>query len=198
MHCAQAQEAVLKNHEGKGVVNSKLLPVTSGKRLRGGIGKQQDSRKTTVVTISLLPLLPHHSSPALLTVPASGSKLKTDHLGSQLTMDDNHASSSFTVDQIIQQLSRFTAEQRSLAWSPSRPSEPGQATVAGRKLRPRLQPWNRAHDGPRPPSLPSRTEEASTMRPQTVAPWVLAGLSSSVGASRAHNWPYSALWRRLQ
>jgi hypothetical protein len=28
MRCARAQEAVLKNSEGKGVVNSKLLPVT--------------------------------------------------------------------------------------------------------------------------------------------------------------------------
>jgi hypothetical protein len=29
MRCARAQEAVLKNSEGKGVVNSKLLPVTT-------------------------------------------------------------------------------------------------------------------------------------------------------------------------
>jgi hypothetical protein len=38
-------------------------------------------------------------------------------------MDDNHAYSLLTVDQIIQQLSRFTAEQRSLAWSPQPPFE---------------------------------------------------------------------------
>jgi hypothetical protein len=36
-------------------------------------------------------------------------------------MDDNYAYSFLTVDQIIQQLSRFTAEQRSLAWSPQPP-----------------------------------------------------------------------------
>jgi hypothetical protein len=36
-------------------------------------------------------------------------------------MDDKHDSSLFTVDQIILQLSRFTAEQRSLAWSPQPP-----------------------------------------------------------------------------
>jgi hypothetical protein len=34
MRCAQAQEVVLKNHEGKGVVNSKLLPVTRPRRER--------------------------------------------------------------------------------------------------------------------------------------------------------------------
>ena len=38
-------------------------------------------------------------------------------------MDDNHAYTSFTVDQIIRQLSPFTAEQRSLAWSPEPPFE---------------------------------------------------------------------------
>ena len=43
-------------------------------------------------------------------------------------MDDNHAYSLLTVDQIIQQLSRFTAEQRSLAWSPQ---PPFQTTGAG-------------------------------------------------------------------
>jgi hypothetical protein len=43
-------------------------------------------------------------------------------------MDDNHAYTSFTVDQIIRQLSRFTAEQRSLAWSPQ---PPFQSTGAG-------------------------------------------------------------------
>jgi hypothetical protein len=36
-------------------------------------------------------------------------------------MDDNHAFSLFTVDQIILQLSFFTDEQRSLAWSPRPP-----------------------------------------------------------------------------
>jgi hypothetical protein len=43
-------------------------------------------------------------------------------------MDDNHASSLFTVAQIILRLSRFTAEQRSLAWSPQ---PPFQSTGAG-------------------------------------------------------------------
>ena len=43
-------------------------------------------------------------------------------------MDDNHAYPSFTVDEIIRQLSRFTAEQRSLAWSPQ---PPFQSTGAG-------------------------------------------------------------------
>ncbi len=33
MRWARAQEAVLKNHEGKGVVNSKLLPVTRPRRV---------------------------------------------------------------------------------------------------------------------------------------------------------------------
>ena len=33
MRCARAQEAVLKNPEGKGVVNSKLLPVTRRRRV---------------------------------------------------------------------------------------------------------------------------------------------------------------------
>jgi hypothetical protein len=33
MHCERAQEVVLKNHEGKGVVNSKLLPVTWPRRV---------------------------------------------------------------------------------------------------------------------------------------------------------------------
>jgi hypothetical protein len=36
-------------------------------------------------------------------------------------MDDNHAYSFRTVDQIIRQLLLFTAEQRSLAWSPQPP-----------------------------------------------------------------------------
>ena len=43
-------------------------------------------------------------------------------------MDDNHAYTSLTVDQIIRQLSDFTAEQRSLAWSPQ---PPFQSTGAG-------------------------------------------------------------------
>ena len=36
-------------------------------------------------------------------------------------MNDNHAYRSPTVDQIIRRLSRFTPEQRSLAWSPRPP-----------------------------------------------------------------------------
>jgi hypothetical protein len=43
-------------------------------------------------------------------------------------MDDNHADSLFTVAQIIRQLSHFTVEQRSLAWSPQ---PPFQSTGAG-------------------------------------------------------------------
>jgi hypothetical protein len=43
-------------------------------------------------------------------------------------MEDNYAYKSLTVDQIIWQLSRFTAEQRSLAWSPQ---PPFQSTGAG-------------------------------------------------------------------
>jgi hypothetical protein len=43
-------------------------------------------------------------------------------------MDDNHARTSLTVDQIIRRLSTFTAEQRSLAWSPQ---PPFQSTGAG-------------------------------------------------------------------
>jgi hypothetical protein len=43
-------------------------------------------------------------------------------------MDDNHAYSLFTVNQIIQQLSSFTPEQRSLAWAPQ---PPFQSTGAG-------------------------------------------------------------------
>ncbi len=38
-------------------------------------------------------------------------------------MEDNYVDPLFTDDQIIQQLSRFTAEQRSLAWSPQPPFE---------------------------------------------------------------------------
>ena len=36
-------------------------------------------------------------------------------------MDENHAYPLLTVNQIIQQLAHFTAEQRSLAWSPQPP-----------------------------------------------------------------------------
>ena len=39
------------------------------------------------------------------------------------TMEDKHAYLPFTVDQIILQLSRFTTDQRSLAWSPQPPFE---------------------------------------------------------------------------
>jgi hypothetical protein len=65
-----------------------------------------------------------------LTVRTLGSNLKVELSlpGSQLTMDDNHAYSLFTVDQIIRQLSLFTAEQCSLAWSPQ---PPFQSTGAG-------------------------------------------------------------------
>jgi hypothetical protein len=41
-------------------------------------------------------------------------------------MDNNYAQSSYnprTVDEIIQELSHFTTEQRSLAWSPQPPCE---------------------------------------------------------------------------
>jgi hypothetical protein len=36
-------------------------------------------------------------------------------------MDENYAYPLLTVNQIIQQLAHFTAEQRSLAWSPQPP-----------------------------------------------------------------------------
>jgi hypothetical protein len=67
-------------------------------------------------------------------VRAAGSKLKADVAPPLciFAMDDNHAdtwaNSLFKVEEIILQQSRFTAEQRSLAWSPE---PPFQSTGAG-------------------------------------------------------------------
>ena len=47
-----------KNYEGKGLVNSKLLPVTR-------CPSELKIIKTVVVTISLPPLVPHHSPRSL-------------------------------------------------------------------------------------------------------------------------------------
>jgi hypothetical protein len=69
-----------------------------------------------------------------LTVRAAGSKLKAETASPFciVAMDDNHAdtraNSFFTVEEIILQQSLFTAEQRSLAWSPE---PPFQSTGAG-------------------------------------------------------------------
>jgi hypothetical protein len=67
-----------------------------------------------VVTISLLPLVPHDSRSRPLTEPNLASKLKVAVRPSPLSirpMEDNHA------DPL------FTDEQRSLAWSPQPPFE---------------------------------------------------------------------------
>jgi hypothetical protein len=64
-----------------------------------------------------------------LTLRTAGSKLKAETASPLciVAMDDNHAD-TFTVEEIILQQSRFTPEQRSLAWSPE---PPFQSTGAG-------------------------------------------------------------------
>jgi hypothetical protein len=101
------------------------------------------SNLQVLVTYSLPSRVPHHSAFRLLTGHAAGSKL-TIVSGSRnpgccnagvfhlrivcvRTMDANHADPFYhpskTVDEVVETLSRFTVDQRSLAWSPEPPFE---------------------------------------------------------------------------
>jgi hypothetical protein len=79
-----------------------------------------------LVTTSLLPRTPHLSRHGRLTTNQTGTKLEVAS-GLWLTVNDNHDYPLLTplptADEIIQLLARFTAEQRSLAWSPQPPFE---------------------------------------------------------------------------
>jgi hypothetical protein len=154
MHHARTQESSQKILWRKGQLTQSYYPLTAHSR---AVRPKTNTINIVIVTVSLLSRSPHHFGRRLLTARVFGSTLtgskqqrplrpccRSRHL--YPIMGKKHASPNvkaivgsashlqerlprlLTVDEIIAECAVFTAEQRSLAWSPEPPFESAGAT----------------------------------------------------------------------